>query len=158
GEIEPYHDRMREAVVRQLEPAQLREHHRRLAEVFEASGTAEPEVLAVHFHGAEDFSRAGHYYALAGDRAAAALAFDQAAHCYRLALQVHPPTSEEERGLRTLLGEALANAGRGAEAAAEFLQAAQRADGIEALELRRKAAEQYLLTGHTEQGFAALQE
>jgi hypothetical protein len=160
-EIEPFHDRVREAVLSALDPVARRAHHARLGLSLEAGGSAEPEALATHFREAGDAPRAARYAALAGDAAAAALAFDRAARLYRAALDQGPPPAVGARALQVELGAALGNAGRGAEAAAAYLaaiDASAPAGGVavDALELRRRAAENYLRSGYFDEGMASL--
>ncbi len=155
-EIETYHDRVRETVLARLDAATRRDHHRRLAEVLQAAANADPETLAVHWDGAGEPERAGGYYAQAADQAAETLAFERAANLYRLALERMPADRVRIRQLRTRLGDALANAGRGAQAAGAYLQVADDASGGERLELQRRAALQLLSCGHVDAGLDVL--
>src|SRR5262249_19121274 len=142
----------REAVVAQIPPEALREHHRRLAVSLEASGWADPEELSLHFQEAGDSERAAQHAVAAGDRATAALAFDRATRFYRLALELGAvDTSSIQGALHQKLGEALVNAGRGADAAKAFLAAAEGAGRAEALELEQRAAKHLLQSGHLDE-------
>jgi eukaryotic-like serine/threonine-protein kinase len=155
-EIEPYHDRIRRGVVAELSADTLKSHHRSLAFAWEEAGSGDGETLAVHFHAAGENEKAGDYAVAAGDKASEALAFDSASRMYRLALSVMTLDPSADCQLRAKLGDALSNAARGSEGAVEYLRAAERATGIQALELRRRAAAQYLTSGHLEEGMSVL--
>ena len=155
-EFETYHDRIRETVVAHLPPDLVRWHHERLALVLSTAGAVDPEVLAEHYRGSEDFPRARDYYTQGADQAAAALAFDHAAELYRTALELNPGPPVQARSLWRRLGDALANAGRGAEAAQAYLTASKSAPAAETLELKRLASTQLLISGHLDEGLALL--
>jgi serine/threonine protein kinase len=156
NEIEPYHNRIREIVVARLSREDLKAHHRRLATALEGSSSTDPEALALHFQEAGEPERAAEYSAAAADRAAEALAFDRAARFYRLARELTSSNGAETRRFGVKLGDALANAGRGADAAQAYLEAVEGAAAADALELQRRAAEQYLISGHITEGVATL--
>lgn len=155
-EIEAYDERIRETVVSRLSGETTLGYHRGLAAALEAFGQADPAVLAAHYVGAGAPEKAGEWYAVAAAQAVETLAFDRAAELYRLALQLRPTSGAKEQDLRPHLADALANAGRGVEAAEEYLAAARPASPAEALELRRSAAIQFLISGHIDKGLAVL--
>ena len=157
-EIETYHDRIREAVVERLSRRTLRGIHHALALALESTGAGDPETLAVHFEATEEVVRARRYAAAAAARAEQALAFDRAARLYRLALDLLDDRRDdgERYRLQLKLGEALANAGRGRDAAETFLQAVGHSGAINPIEAQRHAAEKLLISGHIDRGMAIL--
>jgi serine/threonine protein kinase len=155
--LETSHDYIRETVVRGLSPRSARLCHRRLAHALEAWGQADPEALAIHFHAADEPATAAEYVNGAARQAAEALAFDRAARLFGVALKLGAGEAEM-RALRVSLGEALSNAGRGAEAADAYAAAAQGASAAESLELRRRAAEQLLRSGHVDRGVGMIRD
>lgn len=157
-QIECYHDRVREAVVAGLDPARRRHHHRGLAEAFLSLGIDDPERLTLYFEGAGELERAAEEAERAAALASEKLAFDRAAQLYRTARQHRRLGTAKERKIRIKLADALANAGRGAEAAAEYLAAAEARPRLEALELRRRAALQLLGCGRVDRGVEVMRE
>ncbi len=87
-------------------------------------------------------------------RAQRALAFDRAAAFFQEALRLGRHESDVARRLKIQLGDALAHAGRGLEAADVLIDAAIGADEATRLQCLRIAAEQRLLCGHVEEGLA----
>lgn len=154
--VEPYHDRIREAVASHLDAVTMRDHHRRIASSLEAEGAFDAETLAVHLEGAQIRDRAGRYYGLAADAAADMLAFERASTLYAKALELQTLAPEQARLLRIRLADALANDGRGPEAARHYLDAAGGAADDERVDLQRRAAYQYCVSGHLEQGHKTL--
>jgi hypothetical protein len=153
-EIELYHDRIRETVSKHISPSVLQSHHHRLALALETTGRVDPETLSTHFAGAGILDRASSYAESAAVRAVHALAFDRAARLFRVALDLHPSGAEQR--LRVQLGDALANAGRGSDAARSYLAALNGASSSEAIELQRRAALQLLISGQITSGIAVL--
>ena len=155
--LEPYHDRVRAAALADMPPERCVERHRRIALALESAADAEPRALALHWGERGTAPRSARYAALAGDRAAQALAFDRAASFYEQALGATEHTPEERRALLAKLGDALANGGRGKRAADALREAAIGAPAAEALELRRRSADQLLRSGHFDEGVPALE-
>jgi eukaryotic-like serine/threonine-protein kinase len=156
--VEPYHDRVRELVAGALAATEVPRCHLALADVLEASGAAErdPELLVRHLEQAGQPARAAAYAERAAARALGTLAFDRAAELYAKALALGDPSDEERRALQSRRGMALANAGRGKEAAEACLAAADGAAADARREHLRLAAEQLLICGYVEQGLAVI--
>ncbi len=151
-EVEVYHDRIREVVVASLPAKVLEAHHKAIAHALAKGGTDDPEAIAEHLVAGSERELAAEYAQKAAERAAEALAFDRAARMYQMAIDLETTLGRDVPRLTVRLAEALACAGRGRDAAGQFLVAAERATGSEAIELRRQAAEQLLFSGHLEEG------
>ncbi len=162
--IEPYHDRVRSTVLVKLDGKGRQHWHQRLAIALESSNHADPEALASHWREAGEPTRAAVFAARAAEDAERSLAFDRAARLYQQALDLRgdpgpsPSTVERADGLRltTRLGDALAACGRGPEAAAAYVSAAALAGTADAVDLRRRAADQLLRSGHIDEGLDAI--
>jgi hypothetical protein len=154
-EIEPYHDRVREVVAAGVPPERQASLFQRLAAALTAAGTAEPETLASYCLRGGDLARAAELSTQAAHEAGEALAFDRAVRLYRQALTLLPSPDPRRSALEEAVGEALANAGRGAEAASAFEAAAEGAPTERAVALRRRAATERIISGHVEEGMAA---
>ncbi len=156
--LEPYHDRVREAILARLDDEQRAAHHGRLAVALEEGvRTRDPHQLFRHFLQAGLADRAAHYAEVAAEHSQRAHAFDQAATLWRGALKLVERTAEDKRRLLIRLGESLAAAGRGAEAADAYSAAAEGADRATRLVCQRHIAEQLLITGRIERGVATLE-
>lgn len=150
--IEAVHDRVREVVTASLTEDARRVRAGRVAQALEARSEADPEALAALYHAAGERASAARFSAEAARKAATALAFDRAALLYRRAIDLGGPTVTLLSGL----GDALAHAGRGREAATAYRAGAARSEGEEAHVLRRRAAEELLRSGHIDDGLDVL--
>ena len=158
-QVELYHDRIREAVAASLDARRLRACHGRLAEVLADSEHADPDMLAQHLRAAGQTDRARAAMLAAARQAARTLAFHRAAELLLKTLDLSPMTDAAgRRALRIEAGAALAHAGRGDEAANCLLAAAAGAPPLQALDLRRRAAETLLDAGAVTRGLAQLDE
>ena len=157
--LETYHDRIRETVVRSLDGTALRAAHVRLARTYELKGDVDPEILVEHWRGAgaaQPRRRSRRRRRRASRRTRSRSIARRASIASRSSsATARPPIAS---GMRAQLADALANGGRGAEAAEAFLEAAEGANTADALELRRRAAECWLHTGHFDQGVDAIRE
>lgn len=149
--LELHHDRIGEALRLLLSEHERREIHRRLAHAIEARGFDDPEALYQDYLGAGEEERAAFHAEAAARKAARSLAFDRAALYFRRTIELVPAESNLTE-LKIALGDALADAGRPAEAASEFLEAAKTVSAQRALELQQRAGAQLLMGGHLKEG------
>ena len=155
-DVETYHDRIRETVVHRLDPTTRRRWHAGLVARAGGRRRRRPRGAGRPLRGGRRAREGRRYYGRAADEAADALAFDRAVKLYRRALELRPADDAEGRRLRARLGDALANAGRGLDAAHAYREAAADAAGqAEQLDLQRRAAYQFLISGHIDEGLAA---
>jgi serine/threonine protein kinase len=152
--VEPYHDRIRVAVSGALPRERSEVVHDALARALEAHH-GEPQEIAHHLRLGAEPARAANYLVAAAERALEALAFERAAVFFGEALSVGDLGPEAKRALLVARGRALASAGRGRPAAEVFAQAIDGSNATEALDLRRRVAEQLLIAGWYREGLAA---
>ncbi len=156
-EVETFHDRIRESVVAHLAQDVQVQHHSGLAHALERAEGIDPETIAVHWDAAGEPVAARRHYELAAVQASQALAFERAAGLFRRAVELHPDDREAARLLKTQLAEALANAGRSADAARVYLDVAAETDDAQlASELEQQAAQHFCAGGHLDEGRAVL--
>jgi tetratricopeptide (TPR) repeat protein len=153
--VETFHDRMRHAAITRLPRPERKKLHRRLGEAIEASDLVDVEAAAFHFREADVLGKAAMFAARAADRAMENLAFDKAARLYREVVELDQENPWE---IRMKMGDALANAGRGREAADAYLATLDVAPPEHKAELRRKAAQQLLGSGNVDAGMDVARE
>ncbi len=156
--VEPYHDRVREAVVARVPAPRRRRYHERLATVLLSSPIADKDPLTIvrHLEAAGHITHAGELAINAARRAEEALAFELAAALWEVALRLGDPPEEVRRDMLMRRAQALSNAGRGPEAAVAFLLASKNATSALGFQCRRHAAHELLVSGHVHDGLALL--
>jgi hypothetical protein len=152
GELEPFHDQVREASLSWLSSEELRGWHAHLAELFEAEEEPDPQRLLRHYRGAGNLPSAFESACAAARGAEIALAFDHAARFYAEALEIGQGDEAVRASLHRKRAEALAKAGRGYESGQCYLAAARWPAHNDSDEMRRLAAEQLMFSGYLDQG------
>ena len=160
--VQPYHDRIADAVRGRLDAPRLKTTHLAVAEALGKRPNPDPDLLVYHFMGAQQLSAAARHAVDAAALANQTLAFARAAELYELALKHGDATLDRTR-LYEHLAEALANSGRGERAGWAFRDAATTLDGSDRdsarrADLRRRGAEQLMRCGHVEDGIAAMRD
>jgi eukaryotic-like serine/threonine-protein kinase len=150
--IEPFHDQVREASLSWLSPGERRNWHERLAQLLRGSPDIDPQILLRHQRGAGDLAAVLEAAPIAAQIAETALAFEQAAQLYGEAIATGLGDERQKAELIRKRADALANAGRGFESGQSYLRAANWPQHNDAVEMRRRAAEEFLKSGHLDEG------
>jgi eukaryotic-like serine/threonine-protein kinase len=150
--LEPYHQRLAEAIIDNTDRIKSREYHKTLARTVGRLADPDHEFVAHHFEQASELSEAARFAELAGDRALAGLALERASQSYTQALRCL--SGARPARLIAKAADALAYIGRCAEAAPLYLEAANSLAPEEqsSLKLRLHAAEMYMRMGETDLG------
>jgi eukaryotic-like serine/threonine-protein kinase len=155
--LEPYHGRIREAVVQALSARKRQAHHRSLAETLRRDPGTEPEALVEHLAGSGEADEAASLALAAAQNASEQLAFDRAAALFGVALEHGQFDAAQAKEIRGKRARALQNAGRRREAGKELMSAALLASAAdERNALQREAASHLLMSGDTRWGLEAV--
>jgi serine/threonine protein kinase/predicted ATPase len=157
AELTCYHDRLRRVVLDAMRRARYSELCGRLANAMEDELHGDSAERAKLWCGAGELSRASLAYEEAGDRSLELLAFAQAEAFYGRALELLDETEGSARKQRLFeqRGHALSRAGRSAEAAYHYQEAAATAEGEAQIRLRTRAAQQLLQSAQVDEGMRA---
>ena len=155
--VEPYHDSVRQAARAMVTPEQAKNRHRVLAEALEKRAAA-PWLVFHHFLAAGEPAMAAPFAVEAAVRARRELSARRVARLCRVAIELLPAGHAARGELCRAYAVALANAGQGAEAARWYLEAAAAVDGVDTVELRRRAADHLLRCGRIDDGMAVVRE
>ena len=155
--VEPYHDRIGEAVLGSLDAAVLRRLRTGIAHAMERWGRERTDMLARYWLEADDHERAKYYAREAAIQARTKLAFDRAAQLYQTAAALESDDGAR-RELLHALGDCQACNGLPLLAAQAYEQAAALSGPELALRLHHLAAEQLLRGGHIVRGLEIVAE
>ena len=155
--FEVCHDQIRQAVSGRLTSTERADMHAAILQALESSEGASAEAMAFHAEGCGEAELSVGYALVAARRAEDGLAFSHAADLYAHALHWEHLASSERADILRHRGLALSDAGRGREAADDLCAAASLlrdtgATSGEVARLQAEAAEQYMASGHLEEG------
>ena len=153
-EVEVYHDRIRTTITAELDSPISFLRHREMASALERASVSDPERIALHYQKAREPRLCAQYSLQAARRAVEVLAFHKASAFFEMALAAEALEPADRYMVHRECADALANAGRGPEAAEHYLAAGAGAGIDEQLECDLLAAEQLLFTGHIDRGLA----
>ncbi len=153
--LELYHNRIGNTVIASLGKTELLKQHHALAEIL-SEETEQYERIARHYGQAEALPEAAKYYVLTSQYLMDSFAYEGALEALELAIDFGDWNAEQQLDMGVQLGTILATMGRGSAAAEQYLHCSKFADTFASTDLRRRAFEQLLRSGHPERGLAIL--
>lgn len=156
--IETYHARLRDAIVATMPNGWAEKAHLRLAATMDSLENVEPELLAVHWLGANVPNKAFDAMLRAAERSRASLAFERAARLYARCIEINTGSAEQMSEIAERHAQSLADSGQGAASANAFETLSETAAGIDILDYQQRAASQYLVSGRTDQAVSLLRK
>ena len=156
--LECYHDRFHEAIVELLSAEEIKKIHLSIANALEALAQTDHDALTLHWYKSGNPTIAATYAQKAAEKAAIKLAFDRASKGYQQALSWGNFSQQERFVLQLARAGTLINSGRGAEAAEQYIAALEFAEPDQVFSIKRQAAEQFLFSGHVDEGLKILRE
>jgi hypothetical protein len=156
--VEPYHDRVREAVLDRLGADEAVELHGALAPLLEQEPGIAAEHVARHYFDAGERDKAAALFERAARSAEEGFAFERAAQLYRLQLELRVLGPAERSAIHRQIGAALARAGLGRAAADAYAQAIEGADELSRVQLRYLSASHLLRSGYLAEGLEQLDQ
>ncbi len=153
--IEPYHDRVRQALLEHTRVDATHDAaavHARIVSALTRGKSTDYELLAQQTKASGDLEGAAQHAERAAEHSASVLAFERAARLFREAIDLGGRTGDDAVRLHARVGDMLVAAGCGAEAAVAYEQAAAFASEDRALDLRMQAGTQLLVSGRIDAG------
>jgi len=160
--IEPFHDRVRDAVLRPLDSSHREYLHRRIADELHAEGAIarDPHLVLQHLEAAGETARAKEVALEAANHACRVFAFDRAAQLYKTVVRFDEEGRPDEDGISRKVAQELVNAlaiaGRDAEAAELCERLSRQNDENEAAEWISRAATHHAFSGQLGRGLELL--
>lgn len=157
--LEPYHDRIRAAVLSRMSSQQAVMLHFAFAQGMAQEPGQDPEVIAHHYVLAQRPHEAAPFVQKAAEAAVESLAFEHAAKLYQDMLGLLDWSDASRAHLHELIARYHGYMGRGKEAGAHFLEASTIVDDVrQQRRFRLHAANQFLRVGLHTQGLELLDE
>ncbi len=152
--LEFAHDRVRDLLLSRVSSTDQKRIHGHLGDAL-SRVSADAESVVLHWIEADQTERVTQHACRAAEAAVASLAFARGVRLYQLALE-HCPQSEPAKRNQTqlALADALSLSGRSADAAVLYAELADSSDADTALELRRRAAAEWIEAGESARGIA----